>query len=82
MLQYITSEHRSAFLDQMREMVNGKRADVQHVELHKTRMRKDEDAVSAVQSLIQSWVNPFMTSHDLISISTARTAPQEIASDL
>ena len=32
--------------------------------------------------LVQGWVNPFAEKQDLLSISTARKAPREVASDL
>ena len=38
--------------------------------------------MSAVVHIIEGWVNPFAEKQDLISISTARTAPRDIASDL
>ena len=53
-----------------------------HSELQEPRIQKDEESVSAVVSLIQGWVNPFSEKQDLISISTAKTAPRDIASDL
>ena len=45
-------------------------------------MQKDEEAVSAVVALIQGWINPFAGKQDLISISTAKSAPRDIATDL
>lgn len=79
---YVTSEHRSAFLGQLREMVSHNKENVRHTDLQQTRIQKDEDAVSQLVSVIQSWVNPFSTPSSLISISTARAAPQDIATDL
>ncbi|KAJ8346686.1 hypothetical protein SKAU_G00280870 [Synaphobranchus kaupii] len=79
---YITAEHRSAFLGQLREMVQGNKSEVCHAELQRPRIQKDEEAVSAVVSLIHEWVNPFAEKRDLINISTAKAAPKEIASDL
>ena len=38
--------------------------------------------MSAVVHLIEGWVHPFAEKQDPISISTARTAPRDIASDL
>ena len=40
------------------------------------------DVVSTVVGLIKDWVNPFAEKLYLISISTAKTAPRDIASDL
>ena len=79
---YITAKHRSAFLGQIRGMVQGKKSGLHHSELQRTRIKKDEEAVSAVVHLIEGWVNPFTEKQDLISTSTARTAPRDIESDL
>ena len=79
---YITSEYRSAFLGQLRDMVQGNRSNVCHTELQRPRIHKDEDAVSTVDGLIKDWINPFVEKQDPISISTATTAPRDIASDL
>ena len=62
--------------------MQGKKSGLHHAELQWTRKKKDEEAVSAVVHLIEGWVNPFTEKQDLISISTARTAPRDIASDL
>ena len=78
----ITSEYRIAFLGQLRDKVQGNRANVCHTELQRPRIHKDEDAVSTVVRLINDWVNPFVEKQDLISISTAKPAPRDIASDL
>ena len=79
---YITAEHRSAFLSQIRGIVQGKKSEFQHAELQRTRIKKNEEAVSAIIHLIQGWINPFSEKQDLISISTARTASRDVASDL
>lgn len=50
MLYYITAEHRRAFLSQMRDMVQVNKGDLHHADLHKPRVHKDEEAVSAVTS--------------------------------
>ena len=42
---YIIAEHRSAFLGQIRGMVQGKKSGLLHADL---RIKKDEEAVSAV----------------------------------
>ena len=79
---YITAEHYSAFLGQIRGMVLGKKSGLHHAELQRTRIKKDEEAVSAVVHLIEGWLNRFAEKQDPISISTARTAPRDIASVL
>ena len=79
---YITAEHRNAFLGQLRDLVQGNKSELHHTELERTRIQKDEEALSAVVDLIKGWVNPFTEKQDLISISTAKAAPRDIASDL
>ena len=76
---YVTSEHKSAFLSQMREMVNESKTDTYHADLQQTRIQGDEDAVSQLVSLLNSWVNVFAAPSCLVSISTARAVPQDIA---
>ena len=66
----------------MREMVNVSNTHVQHADLQQSRVKKDEDAVSSLITLIKSWVNPFAMANPLISISTARAVPPNIAKDL
>lgn len=56
---YLTAEHRSAFLGQLREMLQGNKSKLSHSELQSPRIQKDEEAFSAVVSLIQVWINPF-----------------------
>lgn len=79
---YITAEHRSAFLGQMRDMIQSDRLDLHHTELQHSRIERDEEDVSAVVNVLQGWVNPFSGSQDIISLSTARVAPTELSSDL
>ena len=62
--------------------MQGKKSEFQDAELQRTRIKKDEEAVSAIIHLIQGWFNPFSEKQDLISISTARTASRDVASDL
>ncbi|XP_062903803.1 uncharacterized protein LOC134346378 [Mobula hypostoma] len=79
---YITAGHCSAFLGQLREMVQGNKSELFHVELQRPRIQKYEEAVSAVVSLIHEWVNPFAEKWDLINISMAKAAPKDIAFNL
>ncbi len=79
---YMTAEHCSAFLGQIRQIALGKTSELHHAELRQTRIKKDEEAVSAVVQLIQGWINPFTENQDLVSISTAKIAPRDITSDL
>ena len=48
---YITAEHRSEFLGQIRGMVQGKKSGFHHAELQRTRIKKD----LAVEMLMRSW---------------------------
>ena len=57
-------------------------SELHHAKLRRTRIKKDEEAASAVFHLIQGWINPFAEKQDLVSISTAKIAPRDIASDL
>lgn len=68
---YITAEHRSYVLGQMREMVQEDGSNVPYADLRKMCLRKDDDAVSIIVHLVKSWVNPFEEARELISISTA-----------
>ena len=56
---YLTAEHCSAFLGQLREMVQGNKSQLSHSKLQSPKIQKDEEAFSAVVSLIQVWINPF-----------------------
>ena len=79
---YVTAEYRSAFLGQLRDMVQGNKSKLCHTELQLPRIQKDEEAVNAVVGLIKDWVNPFAEKQDLVSISTAKVAPRDIVFDL
>ena len=80
---YLTAEYRSAFLGQLRELVQGKKTDeLHHADLQRPRIQKEEKAVVAVVDLIQGWINPFAEKQDLICISTAKAAPKDISSEL
>lgn len=63
-------------------MVQGNKSKVCHTELQRPIIQKDEEALSAVVGLIKDWVNPFAEKQDLISISTTKAAPRDIAFDL
>lgn len=47
-----------------------------------TRKRKDDQAVTAVESLIEAWNNPFTESKELVSLSTVKQAPEYVIRDL
>ena len=67
---YITAEHRSVFLHQLRDTIQSSRFKVPHADLQSTRAQKDEKAICTFVSLIQSWVNPFKETQTLVGIST------------
>lgn len=67
---------------QLRDIVHENKADPVHYDLRQPRTAKDEEAVSAVVSLTESWVNPFSSQQDIINISTAKGATPDVASDL
>ena len=79
---YMTAEYRCSFLAHLRDMVQVRRLSYHHDELLSTRKVKDEKAVTAVESLIESWSNPFVESKQLVSISTATEAPEDVTLDL
>ena len=53
-----------------------------HGELQAPRIAKDENAVSAVQYLTDGWNNPFAENQNVVSISTAKKAPDDVRRDL
>lgn len=55
-----------------------------HPDLQPTRIKRDEEDVQAVIHLLETtWINPFNVSSDqLVSISTAIAAPNDVAKDL
>ena len=59
-----------------------KKAKLQYPDLQQTRIQKDAETVATVCELIQGWINPLTENQDLLSISTARKAPREVAFDL
>ena len=78
---YVTAEYRSTFLRQLRDIVQGG-PNSKHTDLQRTRIKKDEQAVSAVVELIRGWTNPFSENQDLVSISTAKATPKDVTTDL
>ena len=60
-----------------------KKSIVRHEELLPTRIQKNDEAVSAVADhLFLVGINPLAEKQNLISISTVRTAPADIAREL
>ena len=79
---YLTAEHPSEFLRQLRKLFHGNKTELHHAELQRPRIQKDEEAVSTVFDLIQGWINPFSDKQELVCISTAKAAPKDVTSDL
>ena len=52
----LTAEYRSAFLGQLRNMVQASNSGTQHTELQSSRIKKDEHSVSSIVDLIQGGV--------------------------
>jgi hypothetical protein len=66
----------------MREFTNDPRSQDGHADLQGSRTEKDEAAVGTVMDVVNDWINPFAENCELLSISTAREIPRDIASDL
>ena len=79
---YMTAEYRCSFLTQLKSMVQLNKTTFHHGELQAPRIAKDGKAVSAVQNLIDSWNNPFAENQNVVSISTAKEAPDDVRRDL
>ena len=52
-----------------------------HIAMHSPRIIKDEKAVSKVIDVVSDLVNPFRDSSELLNISNATVAPDEITAD-
>lgn len=79
---FMTAEYRCGFLSRLRDAVQVKRPSHHHDDMLSSRKVKDERAVSAVESLIEIWNNPFDDAKPLVSISTATKAPEDVKLDL
>ncbi|KAG1659185.1 hypothetical protein GQR58_022660 [Nymphon striatum] len=81
---YLTAEYRSAFLRQLRDMLNMKQSTLGHKDLQMTRIIKDEADVQALLTMLESnWINPFdENSQELVSISSGKLATPDITEDL
>ena len=77
---YMTAEFRAMFLREMREMVGYAQGNNGHVDLQKSRMKKDEkDVQEMTDLLLNSWLNPFSDeSQPLASISTSALKKQKL----
>lgn len=79
---YMTVEYQFSFLTQLKAMVHLNQTTFQHGELQAPRITKDEEAVSVVQNLIDSWNNPFAGDQNVVSISTTKEAHDDVRRDL
>ena len=82
---YLTSENRSQYLRQLRNMTGNKPTEsVRHHDLQKPRIEKDRADVNAFAELMEKgWVNPLGPEQsDIISLSTGIAVSPNIASDL
>ena len=79
---YLTSEYRSGYLRHFRAMVDLPRKDLQHPDLHTTRIQVGEKAVLSLIETITEWTNPFSPSDELSSFSTGSVATHVIQPDL
>lgn len=78
---YLTAEYRSEYVRLLRQILQMNR-NQHHAELQKSRITKDEQAVSAIVEVIEDLVNPFSDPKDLLNISNATVVSTEIAQDL
>lgn len=78
----MTAEYRCSFLTQLKSIIQLNQTTFHHGELQAPRITKDEKAVSAVQNLIDSWNSPFAENQNVVNISTAKEAPDDVTWDL
>ena len=74
---YLIAEYRSMFMRQFKEMLHlGTPATVQHTDLQASRIKRDEDDVKLMMSMLEgSWINPFKDEEqDLVCLSTGKLA--------
>ena len=82
---YLTSEYRSSYLRELRDMVSRNSSQhFNHPDLQLTRIRKDEtDVRSFVELMENSWINPLSNDEtELVNLSTGILAPPDVANDL
>lgn len=81
---YLTAEYRSSYLRILKDTVHLEQTDLQHNDLKKSRMQRDEhDVRHLVETLDTTWINPFSDGmQELVSISTGRVVSEEIVKDL
>ena len=64
---YLSAEHRSAFLGQLRGMTQVNPSAIHHSELQKPRIDRDDRDVADVVELIDNWTNSFEEANTLSS---------------
>ena len=81
---YLTSEYRSLYLRQLRQMVGRGMSHLSRPDLHMPRITRDEaDVQSIVKLLEDDWKNPFDPNEsEFVSISTGTLAPPDVARDI
>ena len=81
---YLTAEHRSTSMRQFRGMIGAQESPFMHPDLQPSRIKRDEAAVQSLVMLMEdNWTDPLNNEpSDLISISTSKMAPQDVADDL
>jgi hypothetical protein len=80
---YLTAEHRSTCLRQLRQMVQVHTPGTAHADLEPARIKRDEKGVqSLTDTLENNWINPFAAQNDLACLSTGSVAPEDIREDL
>lgn len=63
-------------------MVQVQRLSFHHDEMQKPRIIKDKVNFKAAENLLHSCNNPIAESHNLVSISTAKEAPDDVKNNL
>jgi len=81
---YLTSEYRSAYLRQLREMVGRGDSHFNHPDLQLPRIKRDEADVQSIIDILENcWVNPLsQNQYEFVSLSSATVAPPDVANDL
>ncbi|MES9881531.1 MAG: hypothetical protein ABW185_11680 [Sedimenticola sp.] len=77
-IYYMTAEYRS-----LKDMIDEKLAKCHHDDLSTPIIARDEkDVVSLIEMMESNWINHFVADKmDLVSISTGRDPPTDIATD-
>ena len=83
MRYYINAEYRTMFLKQLKDMTGISSTPARHTEFQPSRITKDEaDIEKLIEMLDKSWINPFEQSCNIVSLSTGKIAPVDVAGDL